>query len=115
MIIKFKQSFEEFFIELNKINYIKNHCKNITFDIIKIRVNINHDILYLIVNKMIMKLNIIFKIYDKIVKLNIKFYDFHFVINSKDKKKIFEIFYTRFNAIIAFLNYLNILKIFNLK
>ena len=64
---------------------------------------------------MIMKLNIIFEIYDKIIKSNIEFYNSHFVINNKNKKKIFEIFYTRFNVIIAPLNYSNILKIFNLK
>ena len=62
-----------------------------------------------------MKLNIMFEIYNKIVKLNIKLHDFYFVMSSKNKKKIFKIFYTRFNVIIAPLNYLNILKIFNLK
>ena len=64
---------------------------------------------------MIIKLNIIFKIYDKIIKLNIKFHNFHFVMNNKNKNKIFEIFYIHFNVAIAPLNYLNILKIFNLK
>ena len=32
-----------------------------------------------------MKLNIIFKIYNKIIKLNIEFYDFNFNINLKKK------------------------------
>ena len=36
-------------------------------------------------------------------------------MSVKNKKKSFEIFYARFNTIIAFLNYINILKIFNLK
>ena len=62
-----------------------------------------------------MKLHFIFEIYDKIIKLNAELYDLNFVIKNKNKKKIFEIFYTRFNATIASLNYLNILKIFNLK
>ena len=62
-----------------------------------------------------MKLNVIFEIYNKIIKLNIEFHDSHFVINNKNKKKTFKNFYIRFNAAIAFLNYLNILKIFNLK
>ena len=75
----------------------------------------NHDISYLIANKIIIELNVIFEIYDKIVKLNIKFHDPHFAINNKNKKKIFEIFYAHFNVVIASLNYSNILKIFNLK
>ena len=49
------------------------------------------------------------------IKSDAKFYNLNFVMRGKDKKKIFEIFYTRFSAAIAFLNYLNILKIFNLK
>ena len=36
-------------------------------------------------------------------------------MKDKDKKKTFEIFYARFSAAIASLNYSNILKIFNLK
>ena len=64
---------------------------------------------------MIKKLKNIFKIYDKLVKSDVEFHDSNFDINVKDKKKSFEIFYARFNAIIAFLNYINILKMFNLK
>ena len=64
---------------------------------------------------MILKLNIMFETYDKVAKSNVEFYDFNFVMNIKDKKKFFEIFYTRFNAAIVSLNYINILKMFNLK
>ena len=64
---------------------------------------------------MIKKLKNIFKIYNKLIKLNVKFYDSNFDTNVKDKNKSFKIFYTRFSAIIVFLNYINILKIFNLK
>ena len=67
------------------------------------------------INEIIKKLKNMFEIYDKFVKSNVDFYDLNFDINVKNKKKSFEIFYTRFNAIIAFLNYINILKMFNLK
>ena len=56
-----------------------------------------------------------FKIYDKLIKSNIEFHDSNFDINVKNKKKSFEIFYAHLNIIIAFLNYINTLKIFNLK
>ena len=64
---------------------------------------------------MIKKLKNIFKIYDKLIKSNAEFYSSNFDIYIKDKKKFFEIFYIRFNVIIVFLNYINILKMFNLK
>ena len=70
---------------------------------------------YFTTDEMIKKLKNMFKIYDKLVKSNIEFYDSNFDMNIKNKKKFFEIFYARFNAIIASLNYTNILKMFNLK
>ena len=62
-----------------------------------------------------MELNIIFEIYNKIVKSDIEFQDLNFDMSFKEKKEIFEIFYTRFSATIVLLNYFNILKISNLK
>ena len=62
-----------------------------------------------------MKLHFMFEIYDKMIKSDAKFHKFNFIMKDKDKKEIFEIFNTRFNATIIFLNYSNILKIFNLK
>ena len=56
-----------------------------------------------------------FEIYDKLIKLNIEFYDSNFDMSVKNKDKSFKIFYARFNIIIALLNYINILKMFNLK
>ena len=64
---------------------------------------------------MITKLDAIFGIYNKVDKLNIELYNPNFAIDIKDKKESFEIFYIRFSAAIALLNYLDILKISNLK
>ncbi|CAF9942877.1 hypothetical protein IMSHALPRED_005269 [Imshaugia aleurites] len=66
-------------------------------------------------NEMIMELNAIFEIYDKIVKSNTELHDLNFDMGLKKKKKTFEIFYARFSATIASLNYSDILKISNLK
>ena len=115
MFAKFKQNAIKFLTELNKIDYIKNHCKETAFDIIKTRANMFHSNSYTAVEQIIMKLHFIFETYDKIIKSNVKFYDLNFVMRDKNKKKTFETFYARFNAAITFLNYLNILKIFNLK
>ena len=94
---------------------MKNYYKNITFDIIKTRSNIIYYNSYFTINEIIKKLKSIFEIYDKFIKSNVELYDSNFDINVKNKKKSFETFYARFNIIIAFLNYINILKMFNLK
>ena len=94
---------------------MRDYYKNTTFDIIKTRSNIIYYNFYFTINEIIKKLKDVFKIYDKLVKLDIELYNSNFDMNVKNKKKFFEIFYARFNAIIAFLNYINILKMFNLK
>ena len=53
------------------MNYIRDYHKETIFNIIKTRSNINYYKLYKIINKIILKLNVIFEIYNKIVKSNI--------------------------------------------
>ena len=67
------------------------------------------------INEMIKKLKDMFETYDKLVKSNVEFHDSNFDMGVKNKKEFFEIFYVRFNIVIASLNYTNILKMFNLK
>ena len=94
---------------------MRDYYKNTTFDIIKTRLNIIYHNFYFTINEIIKKLKNMFKIYNKFIKSDVKFHNLNFDINIKNKKKSFEIFYVRFNVIIAFLNYINILKMFNLK
>ena len=94
---------------------MKNYYKNTIFDIIKTRSNIIYHNSYFTINEIIKKLKNMFEIYDKLIKLNIEFYDSNFDMSVKNKDKSFKIFYARFNIIIALLNYINILKMFNLK
>ena len=94
---------------------MRDYYKNTIFDIIKTRSNITYHNSYFTINEIIKKLKDIFEIYNKFIKLNVKLYNSNFDMNVKNKKKSFEIIYVRFNAVIAFLNYINILKMFNLK
>lgn len=94
---------------------MKNYCKNTTFDVIKTRSKIICHNFYFVINEIVKKLNNIFKIYNKVVKLNVDFHNLNFAISVKNKKKSFKIFYIRFSAAIIFLNYKNVLKMFNLK
>ena len=115
LFIKFRQSVVKFFIELNKIDYVKDYCKDIVFDVIKTRANMSYSNSYIVAEQMIVKLHFIFGTYNKIIKSDAKLHDLSFIIKDKDKKKTFEIFYARFSAAITSLNYSDILKIFNLK
>ena len=94
---------------------MRDYYKNTIFDIIKTHLNIIYHNSYFTINEIIKKLKSIFEIYNKFIKSNAEFHNSNFDMNVKDKKKFFEIFYARFNTIIASLNYINILKMFNLK
>ena len=94
---------------------MRDYYKNTIFDVIKTRSNIIYYKLYFTIDEIIKKLKNMFEIYNKLVKSNIEFHNSNFDMSVKDKKKFFEIFYARFNAVIASLNYINILKMFNLK
>ena len=72
--------------ELNKIDYINNHCKNIVFEIIKSKVTFIFANAYFICSKIIQDLQNLFIKFDKVAKLNVLLYDPKFeiiVINSK--------------------------------
>ena len=94
---------------------MRDYYKDIIFDIIKIYSNINYHNLYSITEEIIIEVNNIFEIYDKIVKSNMKFHIINFAIGVKNKKKSFKNFYIRFSVAIVLLDYLDIFKIFNLK
>ena len=98
------------------MDYIRDYCKTITFDILKARVNpINNDS-YVISKEIIKELYNIFKEYDKLIKCNTKLYNPIFAIRISFKKnKIFNKFYTRFSTTITLLDYNEIYKISILK
>ena len=63
---------------------------------------------------MIIELDNMFEIYDKISESNTQLNDFKFEMNMIDKKKSFETFYARFSAVIISLKFFDVIKISNL-
>ena len=89
-----------FFIERNRINYIRDHCKFITFDVIKTRCLRNALNLYITSQKMFKKLNNMYNEFDIYKTVDTTLHNFDFDM-SMQKKKTFDKFLTRYITIIA--------------
>ena len=88
-----------FSIEQSRIDYIRDHCKSTTFNIIKTRCldKINP---YIIVKKILEDLDNIYDEFDAYGKADMKLYNPDF---DMQKNEIFNVFLTRYTAIIALL------------
>ena len=91
-----------FFIERNRMNYIRDHCKSIVFDVIKTRCLRNVSNLYIISQKMFKELNNMYDKFDVYKTADATLYNFNFDM-SMQKKKTFDEFLIRYIIIIALL------------
>ena len=105
MKAKFRQSAVLFPSKLEKIDYVRDHCKGIAFNVIKIRADPASSDLYTHTQKIITDLYYIFKKFDKITSSDAKIHNPNFKIDTVNKNEIFDIFYTRFYAEVVFFNY----------
>ena len=97
-----------FLSEKDKMDYIRDHCKLIVFDVLKARVDLLSEDLYNITKEMILELYGMFDDYDKLVKNDVLLYDPAFAMK---KKEVFDEFYARFLVIITLLGYSESYKI----
>ena len=106
-----------FLVEKDKINYIRDYCKSIAFNVLKVYIDLLSEDLYVTTKEIIIELYKIFNNYDKLEKCNAMLYNFLFNIrvSKKNKNKIFDEFYTRFLAIIISLRYSETHKLFVLR
>ena len=81
---------------------------------IKTRADENSLKSYTSINEIIHEFKSIFNIFNKIIKGYADLYNLKFEMKSNNKNESFKIFYTRFNAIIISLKFIEIFKIFNL-
>ena len=110
--VKFRQSAILFPTERDKIDYIRDHCKSIAFDVIKARADpINTEDPYTISTEIIQKLHQHFGDFDKFTLCDTELYNPIFAIEVTKKNETFNEFYARFSATVALLGYAEILKI----
>lgn len=72
---KFYQSTILYICELDKINYIRDHCKDIVFDVIKPKANLISANVYFTSSEIIQDLKNMFDKFDKVAKLDVFLYD----------------------------------------
>ena len=96
-----------FSVEKDKINYIRDYCKSIVFDVLKARVDSLSEDLYVTIKEIIAELYKIFDDYNKLEKCDAMLYNllFNIRVSKKNRNEVFDEFYTQFSAIIALLRY----------
>ena len=106
-----------FSVEKDKINYIRDYCKSIVFNVLKARIDSLSEDLYVTIKEIITELYKIFNNYDKLEKCNAMLYNllFNIRVSKKNRNEIFDKFYTQFSAIIISLYYSETHKSFVLR
>ena len=94
------------------MNYIRDHCKFIAFDVIKARIDpMNTEDPYTTSTEMIQELHSHFGDFNKFILCDAELHDPAFTIRIIKKNKTFDEFYARFSATVASLSYIESLKI----
>ena len=91
--------------EQDKIDYIKEYCKDITFEVIKTKANLTSANTYLTTSEMIQDLENILDEFDKVAELDAFLYDPKFGIAIVNPKEIFDKFLARFTSAIVPLDF----------
>ena len=112
--LKFRQSAILYTCEYDKIDYIRDYCKDTAFEIIKAKVNPTSTNAYLTSSEMIQDLENMFGEFDKVAKLDALLHDSKFGIAIANLKETFDKFLARFTLAIMFLDFTDCYKISNL-
>ena len=114
---KFRQSAVLFPTEKDRMDYIRDHCKSIAFDVLKARADPLSEDPYTTAKEMIQELHSMFGDYDKLAKCSAMLHDpaFGMGVSKENRKETFDHFYARFSATIAPMGYSESNKIAALK
>lgn len=98
----------------NKIDYIRDHCKDNTFEVIKAKTNLSYANTSLFVFEMIQDLENIFDEFDKVAKLDAFLYDLKFGMAITNLKETFNEYFARFILAIMPLDFIDQYKVSNI-
>ena len=99
MLIKFWINARQYFIEQHKINYVRKHFKNVTYDVVVYRAQIDNVYFYVIFDEMFKNFEQVFEKRNEIFKKTSELFSINFFINFKNKNEIFNEFMIRFNSL----------------
>ena len=112
---KFRQSAILYTCEQDKIDYIRDHCKDTAFEFINAEANPTSANVYLTSSEMIQDLENMFGEFDKVAKSDALLHDPKFGIAVANPKETFDEFLARFTLAIAPLDFTDRQKISNLR
>ena len=112
---KFRQSAILYTCEQDKIDYIRDHCKDTAFEVIKAKANPTSANAYLTASEMIQDLENMFGEFDKVAKSDALLHDPKFGMAVTNLKETFDEFLARFTSAIAPLDFTDRHKISNLR
>ena len=108
---KFCQNIILYICEQDKIDYIRDHCKDIAFEVIKAKANPISANAYLTSSEIIQDLENMFGKFDKVAKLDALLHNPEFYMAVANPKEIFDTFFARFASAITSLDFLDWHKI----
>ena len=101
----------QFSIERNKIYYVKNHCKELTWDTIEHQTNYDNLNFYEFLEELLNDFENVCENFDKTDNCYNELFDDKFYMKFKNKNETFEQYFDRFNIFVASLNLNDSLKI----
>lgn len=105
MEAKLRQSAESFPDYWDKVDYVRDHCKDAAWDIVKTRSMANSNNPYDTFEEMVQDLDNMFAEYDQTTKAEAKLHDKKFPMGTVKKDESFDEFLARFPATIAPLDF----------
>ena len=112
---KFRQSAVLYTCEQDKIDYIRDHCRDTAFEVIKAKANPSSANAYLSAFEMIQDLENMFGEFDKVAKSDALLHDPKFGMAITNPKETFDEFLARFTSAIAPLDFTDRHKVSNLR
>ena len=112
--LKFRQSAILYLYKQDKIDYIRDHCKDTAFELIKAKTNLKSANGYFTSSEIIQDLENMFGEFDKVAKLDALLYDLKFSMAVANSKETLNKFLAKFTLAIAPLDFTDCHKIFNL-
>ena len=98
---KFMMSWELFETEVSKILYIRDHCKDVAYNIVKAKANLEAADHYETADEVLIDLEQQFGDLDKEARADAELQDPKSAMGAKDPKETFDAFHSRFTAIIS--------------
>ena len=111
-MFKLNRNWKSFLIEWSRIEYVRNVCKIVAFDIIEFKVDLNVSNDYITLDELLRNLETIFDEKDRYQNNLITLQNKNFKMKVINKNEIFDQYITRFNFIVSVLNFIEEFKKF---